>query len=155
MKDDGAPMRIRTLLTTVLLVSLGINLFLAGSFVGTVLRPAFDRPPGPPGLQRIVRDLDGRLSPDAMTKIRDLTREIDERIRSGPADPRRLHDELRGLLEAENFDAAAFVGKLDAFVSARTVNDRVIIHRIAEVVAGLSRADRKALAEVALRPPPH
>ncbi|NVO16634.1 MAG: periplasmic heavy metal sensor [Rhodoplanes sp.] len=137
----------------VVLVSLGINLFLAGSWVGTLMRPgAWPPPPGHGPLQNVARDLQGRITPDSMAKVEALIVEIDRRIRSGSADPRRLDEQMRGLLVADTFDTATFTRTVDEFITARTENDRAIARRIAEVVAGMPVADRKVLAEVVLRP---
>lgn len=137
----------------VVLVSLGINLFLAGSWVGTLMRPGgWPPPPGPRPLQNVAHELQGRITPDSLAKVETLIAEIDRRIRSGPADPRRLEEQVRSLLGADTFDAATFTGTVDQFITTRTENDRAIARRIAEVVAGMPVADRRVLAEVVLRP---
>lgn len=137
----------------VVVVSLGINLFLAGSWVGTLVRPGgWPPPPGPRPLQNLAHDLQGRVAPDSLAKVEALIGEVDRRIRSGPADPHRLEEQVRGLLGADTFDAATFIRAVDQFITARTENDRAIAQRIAEVVAGMPVADRKVLAEVVLRP---
>jgi hypothetical protein len=142
-----------SVLWSVMLVSLGINLFLAGSWVGTLMRPGGWPPPPRPGpLQSVAHDLQGRITPDSMAKVEALIAEIDRRIRSGPADPGRLEEQVRNLLRADGFDAATFTGTVDQFITTRTENDRAIARRIAEVVAGMPVADRKVLADVVLRP---
>ncbi|WP_146604458.1 periplasmic heavy metal sensor, partial [Rhodoplanes roseus] len=138
-------------LRIVLFVSLGVNLFLAGSWVGTLMRPGWPPPPPPRPMQEIARELQGRIAPDSMAKVEALMGEIDTRIRSGPGDPRRMDDRLRELLSADRFDVEAFTTTVDRFLSARSENDKVIAKRIAEVVVDFSPADRKVLAEVVLR----
>lgn len=138
-------------LRIVLFVSLGVNLFLAGSWVGTLMRPD-NAPPRPRHLE-IVRELQGRIAPESLARVETLLGEIDGRIRSGPADPRRMDEKLRELLSAETFDPAAFTAAVDGFLAARADNDRAIARRIAEEMTTIPRADRKVLGEVVLRPP--
>ncbi|MDC7786783.1 periplasmic heavy metal sensor [Rhodoplanes sp. TEM] len=139
-------------LRVVLFVSLGVNLFLAGSWVGTLMRPDMP-PPRPRHFQDIVRELQGRIAPASLAKVEGLLGEIDTRIRSGPADPRRMDEKLRALLSAEAFDPAAFTATVDGFLAARAETDRAIARRIAEEMTAIPRADRKVLGEVVLRPP--
>ena len=136
-----------------LLVSLGVNLFLAGSWAGSLVRSDGPPPPRPRPLQNAVQELQGRISNDSFAKIEALVGEIDGRFRSSPADPRRMDEKLRALLGAETFDPAAFAATVDTFLAARSETDKAIARRIGEVLAGVPVADRKVIAEVVLRGP--
>lgn len=136
-----------------LLVSLGINLFLAGSWVGSLVRSDGAPPPRPRPLHAAVQELRGRISTDSFDKIEALVGEIDGRFRASPADPRRMDERLRVLLGAETFDPAAFATTVDTFLAARSETDKAIARRIGEVLAGVPVSDRKVIAEVVLRGP--
>lgn len=136
-----------------LIVSLGINLFLAGSWVGSLVRSDGAPPPRPRPLQAALQELQGRISSDSLAKIEALVGEIDRRFRASPADPRRMDERLRTLLAAESFDPAVFAKTVDDFLAARSETDKGIARRIGEVLAGVPVADRKVIAEVVLRAP--
>jgi hypothetical protein len=151
MAEPGGATRAR-LLPVVLLVSLGVNLFLAGSWDGTLMRPEFPPPPRPRHPQELVRDLQGRVGSDTLAKVEAAIADADRRIRTGPADPRRMEEALREILARDTFDGAAFLAAIDRFLDGRTENDKAIARHLAEVLAGIPLADRKVLAEVVLRP---
>jgi uncharacterized membrane protein len=139
-------------LWTALVASLGLNLFLAGWWVGAVLRPWPPAPPPGP-LHMLSQRLAGRLSPAAFREVSALIDAIGERLVRQIEDGAPLRGRLRAILVADVFDAAAFVATLDELTAARTRNDGDISRRIAAVVAGLSAADRAVLADVALASP--
>ena len=138
-------------LWTALVISLGLNLFLAGWWAGAVLRPWPPPPPGP--LHMLSQRLACRLSPAAFREVGALIDAIGERFVSQMQDSAPLRSRLRAILMADAFDVAAFVTTLEALTAARTRNDGDISRRIAAVVAGLSAADRAVLADVALASP--
>jgi uncharacterized membrane protein len=151
---EAPPARARpSRLWMALVASLGLNLFLAGWWVGAVLRPWPPAPPPGP-LHMLSQRLAGRLSPAAFREVSALIDAIGEHFVRQIADGAPLRGRLRAILMADVFDAAAFVTTLDELTAARTRNDGDISRRIAAVVAGLPAADRAVLADVALASPP-
>lgn len=136
-----------------LLCSLGINLFFAGTWVGGGLRrPPFPPPGGP--LWELERQLRGRLSPDGMSKVAGVFRQVDaqarQRFDAGEAIRRQLH----ALLVTEPFDADAFMKQLQALNGDRAGFDSEMSRRIVALVSALSPEDRRLFADAVLSMPP-
>lgn len=171
--------RRRALIGIALMASVGVNVFAAGWWFGTAVRPAmnnvgFNRGPGPGGpggawpgpppgsppgagfspMQMLANHLQGRLSPDGMAQIESLLKDFDTHFmqRMGTSAP--LRERAKQVLVAEPFDVEAFSKTFLDLQAQRTRNDAELARRIVDVMAKLSHEDRKVLAEVTLFLPP-
>jgi hypothetical protein len=150
-RDTGSKLRV------LVFVSLGLNLFLGGYWVGEFLNRSVIPPrPGPGRLQDMADRLRGQLGPDAMRKIDRLVVDIDEMFRNrGPAGG-DVRSTLRQVISESRFDQEAFLRTVTQLSAERSSFDSDVALRIAAVLSELSERDRQILADVALRqfPPP-
>lgn len=130
-------------LPIVLLVSLGANLFLAGWLLGgRSLRP----PPPPP--DHFNDQIHERLSSDGAKVMQTAFDAIRRRFETHAREGRALRDRQMSLLQAEPFDADAYVRALQDSRVARE-RDRVLADQeIARAIALLSPDDRHQLAAI-------
>lgn len=126
----------------ILLVSLALNLFLAGVFVPQILRPHPPRPFGPPDRfnleaardalgdehQQIVDEIWGGFKDNQKTKFKDVL---------------RLRQNIQDLLLAEEFDAAAFEAlSRNAYSSGDLMREEMLAAMI-ELGSTLPAAERQ------------
>lgn len=148
-------------LRIILLLSLGLNLFLGGYWLGSYLnRSMHSLGPGPGGpgrLQAIAERLRGQISPDAMHKIDGLVVEIDTIFRDRRPGGGDVRSQIQQIVADSQFDQQKFMDVIERLNSVRTSSDREIASRIASVLSQLSPQDRRVLANVVLTqivPPP-
>lgn len=133
-------------LRILLIASLAFNIFLAGWWVGDVLRPrpGFMPPmPRPMTFADRVRD---SLSEEGRQIAGPLLAEIDQVLREGFESRQAQFDRLRELASQDPIDSAAFDATLAAIPDARLENEREQWRLTRELLDQLSPADRMALA---------
>lgn len=140
----------RTLLI-VLFVSLAVNLFLVGTLAGGLVigqRLRADRPPPMQrGMSQPLWRAGDALPPQQARAYRQTLRGVGPELRNAMHDARAERTEAWRSLGAEPFDPAATKRRL-AEVRGREADARGRIEeRIVEYAAGLSAADRAALAK--------
>lgn len=146
---------------SLLVLSLGLNLFLGGYVVGAYLNramhpPAFG-PGGPGGLQGVVERLRGQISAEGMQKIDALRADIDAQFRQRLPKGEDIRVQLQQIVSDNQFDQKEFLAVIDRLNDMRTISDREIAARIAAVLSQLSTQDRRVIARVMLTqivPPP-
>jgi uncharacterized membrane protein len=153
-----------------LVVSIGLNLFAAGWWFGSVVRPSMDglrfAPPppwpGPPpegGPRRhpfgaLLRRLDGKLSPEGMREVADAVEAIDAHFVRGFAASAEARERARQMLAADPFDAEAFTKAIGDLQAQRFAGEAELTREIVQRISKLSLADRKALADATVFIPP-
>lgn len=133
----------------VLILSLGLNLLVLGAVLGHAWRGGFDR--GPPPLSWGLR----ALSQEAREVVM-------PRLKENLAETRAQRRALRGAAEAveaavgrEPFDRPGLTEALAGLRDATNAYQQQMHERALEVLAELSREDRRAVAALLLRPGPH
>lgn len=132
-----------------IVLSVALNLFLAGIVVGSWLYPRpprFGPPPNP--MRMMVHEASGKLSPDAVEKLSVLASELDRGFSQHMRENEKFRDEVRAQLLREQFDAAAFEKALDQLGAAFGQHRTEINKRLAGLIATLSFEDRRQLALV-------
>lgn len=166
--DTEGPLRGRAAwLWTALLISLGVNLFVAGWWAGQAVRPVFDGnvfrrgpeggpPPGPrvSPFRILTQRLEGKISPDGMRELATIASLIETHFEQRLEMSHERRERAREILGAENFDPELFSKALIDLQTQRTTQDAELVRRIAAGMARLSRADRKILSEVTVPIPP-
>lgn len=134
-----------------LLVSLGLNLFLAGLWIGDLMHRGLRPPPGP--MHQIMERIEGRLSVDGQRRVRAALIDLDRHRPPPPANPLSIKN-LVSIVETDPFDRVRFLSALEAMNRDRLKVDQERDERIADLLAALTLADRRALAEVLAHLPP-
>jgi uncharacterized membrane protein len=145
-----------TALLAALIVSVGINLLIAGVFLGRMGMPRNEPPPA----AWTARD----LSPETRGLVRDRMREQLPRVRPLRREMREAQGAVRAAVLAEDFDPAALRAALANLREVGNRYEEFIHENLAEVAASLSPQEREALVQAALerrgggdrgpRPPP-
>ena len=142
----------------ILLVSLGLNLFLAGLWLGSRSDfPQFVPPPFTAPQPRPVtlgERLASQLSPEGLAKVEGPIAQLDSVMRRGFEERQEIFDQLRELVAAEPYDAAAVKALLDRLPEQRLSGEGAQWNIVADILGSLSDHDRRAFADsVFLRPP--
>jgi|GEM_PF-5916189 len=136
-----------------LLVSLGINLFIAGWWVGA----RFDRPVLPPFARpfSLAEALTRELSPDGQDSVKPMIDRLDSIMRSGFSDRQSIFEALRSLATATSYDSARLHQLLASLPQQRTGSEVTQWQLVGDIFDKLSPADRVRFADVIfLRPGP-
>jgi uncharacterized membrane protein len=138
------------LLPLTLIVSVGVNVFVAGWLLGD-RAGRFGPPPQPPpprSLQPFLDSLEDRLSPEGVRIMDTMVRGFQDR---GVRHFRRFEDlgeRMQQALVGETFDRAGFLAAAGE-LSAEQIADRSeVAEQIAGAIDKLSPEDRKYLAEM-------
>jgi len=142
----------------VLLASLGLNLFLLGLWVGSRSEfPQFMPPPfqlPQPRPITLGERLATQLSPEGLARVSQPIAQLDNVMRRGFEERQHIFDQLRDLVLAEPYDAAAVKALLDRLPEQRLNGEADQWSIVADILGSLSEQDRRAFAEsVFLRPP--
>ncbi|SEQ52342.1 Heavy-metal resistance [Devosia sp. YR412] len=133
-----------------LYVSLGVNLFIVGWWVGDVWRRPPPMEPRPFNVAGIAQQ---RLDPATMDTIGPALAAIDTALRSGFEERDAIFAELREAVTAEPYDADRVETLLSQLVVQRTATEEAQWDLVGDTLAKLSPADRIALADIIfLRP---
>jgi uncharacterized membrane protein len=138
------------LLPLTLIVSVGVNVFVAGWLLGD-RAGRFGPPPQPPpprSLQPFLDSLDDRLSPEGAKIMDTMVRGFQDR---GPRHFHRFEDlgeRMEQALVGETFDRAAFLAAVGALNAEQTADRSEVAEQIAGAIDKLSPEDRKRLAEM-------
>jgi uncharacterized membrane protein len=138
---------------SLLVASLGLNLFFAGWLVGARVVPlGFGPPPGP--MHQISEHLRQTLSAEGFRAVDRLIGVLDRRRERDFGRVGELRGRLKELLTQPTFDRDAFLQvfkDMNAEMSrGRAEADELIV----DTVARLSPEDRRRLSELPLPPPP-
>jgi len=146
----------RTALLGALIVSVSLNLLIAGVFIGRLGA----RAPGPPPGAWAARD----LSQDSRQIVRQHMRRDVDAVRPLRAEMRAAREAIRAAVETEPFDPAALREALARLRLAGARYQEFLHENIVEVAVRLPAGERAALVRVALdrarpgdleRPPRH
>jgi len=139
-------------LAAALSVSLTINIFVLGFFVGRAIEgEAMDgqraRGPGP---HYTLRMLARHLPADTRGELRRVFRGKREALRPAMEALRGARDRLHELLTAESYDAGAVAEALAAMRRAEAEVKRPVHETVAEALASLDREERRAFVEAVI-----
>lgn len=135
-----------------LFVSLGLNLFVVGWWVGDISRRPPPMQPQPLTMANMVKD---RLSDETMEAIRPSLDALDAVIRDGFVNRTELFAKLREAVAADPYDQALVEDLLGQLVSQRTTAETEQWQIIGEALAHLTTEQRGALADIVfVRPNP-
>lgn len=131
-----------------LFISLGVNLFVAGWWVGDIwVRPPRMAMPAPDSsfLASMVKE---RVSPETMAAIGPSLETIDATFRAGFEARNVIFVELRAAVSAEPYDTATVSRLLSSLVSTRTEIETAQWDQVGETLGRLSASERDVLAEI-------
>jgi uncharacterized membrane protein len=133
-----------------LLLSIGLNVFFVGWWVGDAMHI-----PGGSGRPPSFRErLEGRLSPEGMRAISDVLNRVDGIMQSGMDDRDGQMARIRELLIKQPFDRAAVGRLLDELPEDRRQARGQMSELLSSALERLSLEDRAAFARaVFMRPP--
>ncbi|MEH2471063.1 hypothetical protein V1281_007750 [Nitrobacteraceae bacterium AZCC 2161] len=137
-----------TLSSLALVVSVGVNLFVAGWLVGDRAGYRGPPPPPPPGsMQPFLASLEGTLSPGGARIMDTMVRGLQGR---GPLFRRfeDLGERMQKALVGERFDRAAFLAAAQELSAEQSADRMAVAEEIANAMEKLSPEDRKHLAEM-------
>ena len=129
-----------------LVISLALNLFLAGLIGVWVLKPIFTRPPAQPEVERIIDRMAGRLqAPDAAI-LRGVYDRQRDTLTTVSTHLHEARERMRASLRANPFDAAALQKSMDDVRNARMEFMKALEGIIMESAQAMSPNGRQALA---------
>jgi uncharacterized membrane protein len=138
---------------SLLVASLGLNLFFAGWLVGARVVPwGFGPPPSP--MHRISDHLRQTLSDEGFRAVDRLIGMLEQRRGRDFVSMGELRERLKDLLTAATFDRVAFSQALKDLNAEMSRGRSEFDEMIVDTVARLSPQDRRRLAEMPLPPPP-
>jgi uncharacterized membrane protein len=137
-----------SLLPLALVVSLGLNVFVAGWLVGD-RAGRFGPPPPPPGsMQPFLDSLESRLSPEG-ARIMDTTiRGFKDRSIRHFRRLEEIGERMEKALVGGSFDRARFLATAQELSSEQAVDRSEVAEQIATAIEKLSPEDRKHLSEM-------
>lgn len=149
MNDNGKSSRAMVVARrwrAALVISLALNLFLAGLIGVWVLKPIFTRPPAQPEVERIIDRMAGRLqTPDAVV-LRGIYDRQRDTLSALSTHLREARARMRASLRAEPFDAAALQKSMDDVRNARMEFMKALEGIVMESARTMSPNGRRALA---------
>lgn len=136
-----------SLLPLALILSLGVNLFVAGWLVGD--RAGKFGPSPPPGsMQPFLDSLENRLSPEG-ARIMDATiRGFRDRAFRHFRRLEEIGDRMEKALNGGSFDRAGFLATAQELSAEQAVDRSEVAEQIANAIEKLSPEDRKRLSEM-------
>jgi len=128
-----------------LIVSLGLNLLLAGVFLGRAAgpRPELHRADPVFGMRRLITDLPTERAETLAPLYRDYVRAMRPRFR----DIRSTQQELRGAMLTEPLDQAAVLEALQSFQRQWTDSQQATQQAFVALAAELTLSERRQLVE--------
>ncbi len=130
-----------------LVVSLSVNLVVAGLFVGHAIRGEPKRPGGDWIERRILSALPESRHEWALGVVAERGDELAELREMREA----LRDQAAAIMEAEEYDAEAMLAVFDKRQLASSAYFALYYERVAEIASDLTVEERKALSEGLLR----
>jgi hypothetical protein len=135
-----------TLSSLALVISVGVNLFVAGWLVGD--RAGYRGPPPQPrSMQPFLASLEGTLSPDGISIMDTMVRGLQGRGQFF----RRFEDlgeRMQKAVVGERFDRAAFLAAAQELSAEQSADRIAVAEEIANAMEKLSPEDRKRLSEM-------
>lgn len=140
------------ILRVALFVSLGLNLFIVGWWVGDAWRRPMPMQPREFTLRPVVQS---RLSAETFDQLRPSLDAMDDLLRQGFRARVELFGNLIAAVKAEPYDKAKVDDLLAQLVDARTSVEKAQWQLVGDTLAGLDAQQRAAFAEVIfVRPGP-
>jgi hypothetical protein len=137
-----------SLLPLALIVSLGVNLFVAGWLVGDRAGKFGPLPPPPGSMQPFLDSLESRLSPEG-TRIMDATiRSFQDRAFRHFRRLEEIGERMEKALDGGSFDRARFLATAQELSAEQAVDRNEVAEQIANAIEKLSPEDRKRLSEM-------
>lgn len=125
-----------------LLASLGLNLFLAGWWMGDVFEVR--RPPRLSFSERLAR----ALPAETMARIAPAAAEVDQLLRQGFSEREQTLEQLKALSRKEPLAREEFDKLIAALAAQRARAEQVLWRRVGEVFVSLTPAERAAVTDV-------
>jgi hypothetical protein len=136
------------LLPLALVVSIGVNLFVAGWLVGD-RAGRFGPPPPPPGSMRGFLDsLESELSPEGARIMDAMVRNFQDRSFQHFRSFEDLGERMQSALAGEPFDRAGFLAAAHELSAEQAADRSEGAEQIANAIEKLSPEDRKRLSEM-------
>jgi Heavy-metal resistance len=136
------------LLPLALVVSVGVNLFVAGWLVGD-RAGRFGPPPPPPGSMRGFLDsLQSKLSPEGARIMDAMVRNFEDRSFQHFRRFEDLGERMQSALAGEPFDRAGFLAAAHELSAEQAADRSEGAEQIADAIEKLSPEDRKRLSEM-------
>lgn len=136
----------------ILAASLGLNFFMAGYLFSDWLKPApppvaggfrgFDNPRG-------LAHMAEALPPERRRAFRQSFKESLPNMRAHHREVRELREEMRALLEAEEFDRAAIAAKMEEMRDVRARQQAAFDEAFLGAIGALSADERQSMIELA------
>jgi heavy-metal resistance protein len=136
------------LLPLTLVVSVGVNVFVAGWLVGDRAGRFGPPPPPPRSLQPFLDSLENRLSPEGAGIMDAMVRGFQDRGIRHFHKFEDLGERMEQALVGETFDRAGFLAAARELSDEQTAERSEVAEQIAGAIAKLSLEDRKRLAEM-------
>jgi uncharacterized membrane protein len=131
-----------------LIVSVGVNVFIAGWLVGD-RAGRFGPPPPPPGSMQPFRDsFENTLSPDGARIMDTVVRTLQGRGAQHFHSFQELGERMEQALVGEAFDRAGFLAAARELSAEQATDRGEVAEQIADAIAKLSPEDRKRLSEM-------
>lgn len=141
------------ILRVFLALSLAVNLFIAGWWVGDALR----RPPmGGPPVPRVMSFADriaDRVSAEGRESVQGTFAQIDSVIRAGFEERAATFARLRDMLQDDGFDVDAFSALIMQLPQQRETAEIEQWMLVRDAILKLSAEDRRVVAEMFFLPP--
>ncbi|WEK03293.1 MAG: periplasmic heavy metal sensor [Candidatus Devosia phytovorans] len=128
-----------------LIVSLGLNIFVLGWWVGGLWRDPRPMEPRPFVMADVAAS---RLSPETLEAIKPTLDAVDHLLQQGFSERVSIFQELTQAVRAEPYDEARVTDLLLRLVDARKQAETEQWRLVGDALADLSAAERSAFAEI-------
>jgi uncharacterized membrane protein len=144
-----------SLLSVALFLSLAVNFFMAGWFIGR--QPGFGPPFPPPPFDRFFNEqIRQSLSPDGAMKMEAAFEGMRRHFANHEEEIRASRQRLVDILDTDPFDAAKYLAASKASRLDHDKDRQAADEELVRAIAQLSPDDRHKLAEIRRHPgPPH
>jgi uncharacterized membrane protein len=142
-----------SLLSVALFLSLALNFFLAGWFIGR--QPGFGPPPPPPPFDRFFNEhIRQSLSPDGAKKMEAAFEAMRQHFADHEGQVRSSRQRLIDILNADPFDTAKYIAASKASRIDHDKDREAADEELVQAIAQLTPDDRHKLAEIRRHPGP-
>lgn len=144
-----------SLLSVALFLSLAVNFFMAGWFIGR--QPGFGPPFPPPPFDRFFNEhIRQSLSPEGAKRMEDAFDAMRDHFADHEKQVRSSRQQLVNILDTDPFDAAKYLAISKASRADHDSDREAADKELVRAIAQLSPDDRHKLAEIRRHPgPPH
>ena len=124
----------------VIVLSLGLNVLMAGYILGCAGTPQ------PPHMPIMDEPSETNLSPEKKAMLEDKMREFHAQNKDRFDTIRAKRDEMKDILTAETFDVDAFKAKSKELDELFSSSKQTMVDKMADMAKGMSQDERKVLA---------